>query len=95
MEFAPPTRPRDLMWRQCEMEVANGPTGFVYIPVMYLTPESTDPPSPEILLGRATDWIDGVGDVVRGTGQRMFGVDDNDLSIMELKTVTFQANEKS
>ncbi len=94
MEFAPATRPRDLLWRQCEMYVADGPSGFVYIPVRYFSTEDSQI-SMDLRLGRATEWTEGSGGLVQGVGQRMFGVDQDDVSIMELKTVTFDRDEDS
>ena len=35
LEFAPPKTVRDLLWRQADLEVKKGPTGVVYIPVLY------------------------------------------------------------
>ena len=32
LEFHPPKRPRDLLWRRASMSVADGPDGEVYIP---------------------------------------------------------------
>ena len=40
-------------------------------------------------LGRMTDWRGGEGGPVRGVGQRMFVVGEEDRSIMELKELTF------
>ena len=35
VEFQPPKGPWDLMWRQADMVVTDGPTGVVYIPITY------------------------------------------------------------
>ncbi len=86
MEFRPPKRPRDLLWRPVHMVVRGGPDGEVYLPVLYAGShlEGDD----RLRLGRMTDWRGGDGLPVRGVGQRMFVVGEESLSIMELKEIT-------
>lgn len=85
MEFRPPKRARDLVWRQAEMSVNGGPTGEVYIPCLYAgTAAHADD---QLRLGRATDWV---GDgPVRGVGQRMLLVGEADKSILEITKLEF------
>lgn len=88
VEFEAPLRPRDLLWRQCQMEVESGPHGVVYLPVTYAGPTAGDPTA-EIALGRTTEWTS-VGDsIVCGAGQKMFAVDDEDFSLLELESLSF------
>ncbi|WP_298225188.1 type VI secretion system accessory protein TagJ [Acidocella sp.] len=89
MEFHPPKRPRDLAWRRCSMSVKAGPDGDVYIPAIYFADDEVDEAH---RLGRATSWSEGEGPV-RGIGQRVFLAGEEDLSIMQLKDVTFQFKE--
>ncbi len=89
MEFHPPKRPRDLAWRRCSMSVTAGPDGDVYIPATYF---AEGEPDEAHRLGRATSWSDGEGPV-RGIGQRVFLVGEDDLSIMQLDDVSFQQAE--
>lgn len=87
MEFHPPKRPRDLVWRRCSMSVSSGPDGDVYIPVTYFAePDTTDDAH---RLGRATSWSDEVGGPVRGSGQRIFLVGDEAAGIMDLGSIEF------
>ena len=86
LEFHPPKRPRDLAWRRCSMSVTAGPDGDVYIPALYFTAEETDDAH---RLGRATSWSEGEGPV-RGIGQRVFLAGEEDLTIMQLDTLSFQ-----
>lgn len=88
LEFEPVSRPKDLFWRQCRLVVQDGPDGVVYVPALYVqTDLQTE--SPE-RLGHATQWIEGeVGPVV-GTGQRVFLVGEDELPIMEIKTLEFE-----
>lgn len=88
IEFHPPRRPRDLAWRRATMSVHHGPDGDVYLPALY----GIDPVEQRdaILLGRSTDWREDARGLVRGLGQRMFLVGDNDLSTMQLTSLRFR-----
>ncbi|MBI3861442.1 MAG: SciE type virulence protein [Planctomycetia bacterium] len=85
LEFRPPKRPRDLIWRQTEISVNGGPNGEVFIPCLYAG--AATHADDQIRLGRATDWV---GDgPVRGVGQRMLLVGEADKSILEITKVDF------
>ena len=86
IEFHPPQRPRDLLWRRCTMSVAQGPEGDVYIPATY---RAAPDASAAIRLGRATDWSDAAP--VRGHGQRVFLAGDEALPIMAIRRLRFGA----
>jgi type VI secretion system protein ImpE len=81
----PPKRPRDLLWRRASMSVDAGPDGDVYIPVVY----AGDDLSEVHRLGRETDWQQAEGGPVRGVGQRVFLLGEDDVAIMELGNLTF------
>ena len=83
-EFHKPKRPRDLMWRRCSLSVAQGPDGEVYVPAVY-APE--DPMTDALRLGRATDWRQAEGGPMRGVGQRVFLLGEDDVAIMDLGTL--------
>jgi len=86
IEFRPPKRPRDLQWRSVHMIVRNGPDGEVYLPALYAGAQAeTDD---RFRLGRMTDWRGGGDTPVRGVGQRVFLVGDEDKSILELEEIT-------
>jgi type VI secretion system protein ImpE len=82
LEFHPPKRPRDLLWRRATMSVADGPDGDVYIPATYAAPDQAADDS--LLLGRSTDWTGPEGGPVRGLGMRTFLVGEEAATIMEL-----------
>lgn len=90
MEFEKPVRPRDIIWRQCKMEVRGGPEGVVYVPATYPTLPA-DGDVNDFRLGRATDWSGGDGTPTRGIGLRMYLVGEDGMSIDELQTVQFGA----
>ena len=86
IEFRAPVRPRDLLWRRVHIVVRDGPDGEVFLPVLY--PGSHAEPDDRIRLGRMTDWRGGEGLPVRGIGQRMFLIGEEDRSILELEKIT-------
>ena len=88
LEFHPPKRPRDLLWRRASMSVADGPDGEVYLPTIYATDETmTD----ALRLGRETDWRQSDGGPVRGVGQRLFLLGEDDAAMMDLGNIRFGA----
>jgi type VI secretion system protein ImpE len=82
----PPKRPRDLLWRRASMSVDQGPDGDVYIPVVYA---GDDTMTDAQRLGRETDWHHPSDGPVRGLGQRVFLLGEDDVAIMELGTLSF------
>jgi type VI secretion system protein ImpE len=87
IEFAPPTRPRDLLWRRAHLMVRDTPDADVYFPVLY--GGSAADVNDELRLGRTTEWRGENGAPVRGVGQRVFLVGDEDRPILELKKLAF------
>ncbi len=85
-EFHAPKRTRDLIWRRVSMMVAEGPEGEVYMPAMY----AADDGATELQrLGRETDWLATDGGPVRGIGQRVFLIGDEDVAVMDVGTIRF------
>jgi type VI secretion system protein ImpE len=89
VEFHPPRRAYDLIWRKAHMVVREGPDGEVYLPTLY--PGAAGESDDRFRLGRLTDWRGGDGVPVRGVGQRSFLVGDDELSILELQNLSFEA----
>jgi len=86
IEFYEPARPRDLLWRRAHLVVRGGPDGEVFLPVLYAgSPAAADD---GIRLGGMTEWDGGEGAPIRGMGQRIFAVGEEDISILELKQIT-------
>ena len=86
IDFHPPKRARDLMWRRATMSVRDGPDGDVYLPAIYGSEDAalTD----ALKFGRETDWVED-GGPVRGVGQRLFLVGEEAVGIMDLGTLEF------
>jgi type VI secretion system protein ImpE len=88
IEFRPPQRPRDLLWRQAEMVVDDGPQGEVYLPTVYFA-SGAAALEDQLRLGRGTDWSGGDGEPMRGRGQRMYLMGDEAVPIMQLESIEF------
>jgi type VI secretion system protein ImpE len=87
VEFHPPKRPRDLLWRRATMSVNEGPDGDVYVPCTY-APSDADADD-SLMLGRSTDWSGPDSGPVRGLGLRTFLIGDESATIMEITQLTF------
>lgn len=87
LSFTPPSHARDLLWRRAEISVRGGLDGVVHVPVLYIGAheESDD----QLRLGRGTDWRNEETDPVRGVGQRMLLVGEEDVAVMSLGTLEF------
>ncbi|MDO9712944.1 type VI secretion system accessory protein TagJ [Paracraurococcus lichenis] len=84
----PPRRPRDLLWRQAELTLRDGPSADVFLPVLYPMPGDAAEP---LRLGRATEWQGPPGGPMRGLGQRVLLVGEEAVTAMELGTLEFEA----
>lgn len=89
IEFRPPARPRDLLWRRAHMVVAGGPDGEVYLPALY--PGTHDDADDQLRLGRSTDWRASDEGPVRGVGQKMFLLGEETRSILAINDLCFSA----
>jgi type VI secretion system protein ImpE len=87
IQFHPPRRPRDLVWRRATISVNRGPDGEVYIPAIYDAADSDLPD--HYRLGHGTDWTDDQAGPVRGIGQRVFLAGDEAYPIMEIAELSF------
>jgi type VI secretion system protein ImpE len=82
-----PKQLRDLLWTPATIESGGGPSGEVYLPVLYVGSHGAD--NDQLRLGRITDWR-GLGDgLAAGVGQKTFLVDDSELSILEIREIEF------
>jgi type VI secretion system protein ImpE len=93
LEFHPMKRPRDLYWRRASMQVADGPDGDVYLPMIYPPVASAAAEMTDALrLGRATDWSQaGEGGPMQGLGAVTLLVGEETLTWAEMDKVSFQA----
>ena len=88
LDFHKAEGPMDLVFRRATLETNDeGPDGEVFVPAIYQQLAEED--QENLLLGRVTDWIGSEGEPVVGTGQKMFLMDEQSISIMEIETLTF------
>ena len=87
IEFKPPARARDLLWRRALMTIRDGPDGEVYLPAIY--PGLGEDAEEAVRLGQSTEWTSVDGGAVRGVGLRSFLIGDQDKTIMEIEEITF------
>ena len=77
---------RDLIWLPAEVEWTNGGKLMVMMPARYPSIEGI---SGSCLLSRQTDWLAHSGDIVEGTGQRIFATDQNDYPLLQVRSIEF------
>lgn len=92
LQFHAPKRPRDLFWRRATMQVASGPDGDVYVPVIYPPGGREATAMTDALrLGRATDWQPaGGGGPTVGLGAVTMMVGDDALTWLEIDRIAFE-----
>lgn len=87
VEFEPPARPLDLVWRKARLVVPDVFDATVHMPAVYGTLTNADDTS---RLGRRTAWIGGEGDAVVGVGQRCFVLDgDDEIDMLAVESLRF------
>lgn len=83
VQFARPSRPRDLIWAQVNLLMHDSSLVRGFVPVRYFG--SGQAPDDEIRLGRRTDWTDSAAGPVLGLGQRTFLVGDDAYGLLDLE----------
>lgn len=93
IEFLPPSRPIDLLWRKASIDVKEGPDGEVFIPTIYSSNNGSDSSNngnaSDALakLGRKTEWTQDEDKPLRGIGMRAFLVGEEMKTIMDIDTL--------
>lgn len=90
LELRPVERPRDLAWRAAELELRDGPSGVVYLPMTYEAPaaELTD----ALRLGRETGWTERSG-LACGLGQRCLLIGEELVPFATVRALSVSAAE--
>jgi type VI secretion system protein ImpE len=89
LQVMPPKKLREMMWAQAKIELAGQPTGDVFLPTRYT--DSYRHADDQVRLGRITEWEAMHDRLVIGHGQRVFLIDDEEVSLLDLGTVAFTA----
>lgn len=82
-----PTDLRDLIWLPAEVQWINGGKLMVMMPVRYPRLEGVTGAG---LLSRRTDWLEHAEGILEGTGQRIFATDENDYSLLQVRSIEFE-----
>ena len=93
LTIPPPTQLRDLLWMPAVVEAYPGPVGNVFLPVLY--PGSSRHDNDQVKLGRVTDWQALGEGLVRGAGQHLFLLGDQDRALLEIREITFASDTPS
>lgn len=87
IEFSPPERPLDLIWRKAHMIVRDAFEADLHMPAVYGMLTNADDVS---RLGRRTDWLGAESSAVMGVGRRLFVVDgEESIDVMDLESLSF------
>ncbi len=81
----------DLLWASAQITLRGGLTLNCYLPVLY--PDSFRHEDDRLKLGRMTDWKDLGQGVQQGSGQHVYRVGDDDVGILEIREMIFDAFE--
>jgi type VI secretion system protein ImpE len=81
----PPADLRDMVWMPAHLSFENGGESVALVPTRY--PGSEDAADGLIVLGRKTLWEELAEGAHRGLGQRVLTTDDNEKSILEIRTI--------
>jgi type VI secretion system protein ImpE len=89
VSITPPKHLRDLLWVPAQLETTEAALGVV-IPVLY--PSSSMAEEELVKLGRVTDWKQQEG-LTLGVGQHVFGFNELDKGILEIREMTFSTGD--
>lgn len=89
IDFTPPKNLRDLIWSAARVEARDGTVGEIYVPNLYA--DSGDHHDDQVKLGRMTDWKDLGADLYRPAGLRLFLIDGEDRSLLDVRSVEFDS----
>ena len=92
IDFEPPEDLRDLVWLPAHLQFENGGETVALIPTRYSG--STASADGLIVLARKTIWEEIGPDAHRGLGQRVFAMDTEDVSILDVRSLTLSTAEE-
>lgn len=91
LEFLERKSLRDIYWPQVKVELTNGTNGEMFLPSLYVNTWKNG--DDRIRLGRSVDWRDLGNDVLVGEGSRLYWMSGKDMPLLDLKTISFNAEE--
>ncbi len=78
----------DLIWVTASITTWEGLSMNCSMPVTY--PGTDEASDEQLKLGRLTDWAPLVGGMSRGLGQHVYAIGDEDVSILEIRSINFE-----
>jgi type VI secretion system protein ImpE len=78
----------DLIWAQAHITTWEGLTLNCYLPVLYT--ESCLHEDDRVRLGRMTDWISLGGPFIKGSGQHVYKIGEEEIPLLEIREVSFK-----
>lgn len=84
---------RDLAWLPAYLTLSNGGQVVALIPTRY--PSSEASADPVIRMARKTEWNERSDGSVTGIGQRMFASDQGEYSLLDVRSIEFDAAPES
>ncbi len=86
--ISPPKTLFDLLWTSARVTSWKGLTLNCYLPVLY--PNSFLEEDDRVKLGRMTNWTPLGGPFIKGMGQHVFEIGDEDMAILEIREMLFE-----
>jgi type VI secretion system protein ImpE len=87
LQVSEPKSLRDLLWARAKVETYEQSVGDVFVPALYV--DTHTHADDQVRLGRMTNWQAIEDQLVCGAGQRVFLVDHEERSLLELRDVQF------
>jgi type VI secretion system protein ImpE len=81
---------RDVVWTPAQLMFENGGEAYVLIPTRYPGSESAEDGA--VVLARKTLWDERSPEFFCGLGQRVLSTDGGELSLMDIRDITFAAS---
>ncbi len=88
-----PTDLRDMVWFPANIQWTNGGTVIGLIPTRYPGSESSS--DDLVRLARKTEWEEMPGGAYIGMGQRVFATDQDDIALLDIRSITFDHPESA
>ena len=93
MTFDEPEDLRDRVWTPVEITWVNGGDVVGFVPTRY--PGSAASGRAGLMMATETDWVDAGAETYLGLGQRLFATNNDDLALMDLRSISLSAVEDS
>jgi len=90
IQVTAPRSLRDLVWSHARIETVEESIGDVFLPALYV--DSASHTDPQVRLGRMTAWEAVEDELVTGAGRKVFLLDDDEVSGLEMHDLQLVSN---